>query len=251
MSGTSPDTPLLCVRDLHVSYGPVEAVGGISLDVPRGAIVSVIGPNGAGKSTLLNALMGLLPSKGQATLDGRDVAAMPVEDRLRRGLCLVSEKRELFAEMSVADNLALGAYSRRHEPKGAVEADLEAGYQRFPRLKERRHQTAGTLSGGERQMLAIARALMARPQLLMLDEPSLGLAPLIVAEVLETVSELRRSGVSILIVEQNARAVLRIADYGYVLEQGRIAMEGDAATLLADERLIQTYLGFGKGEAAA
>ncbi|WAP67377.1 ABC transporter ATP-binding protein [Jiella pelagia] len=251
MTNDKADQALLAVSDLHVSYGPVEAVAGVSLQVPRGKIVSVIGPNGAGKSTLLNALMGLLPAKGSVVLEGRDVMAMPVESRLREGLCLVSEKRELFAEMSVADNLALGAYSRRHEPKGAVEADLEAAYQRFPRLKERRHQTAGTLSGGERQMLAIARALMARPRVLMLDEPSLGLAPLIVAEVLATVSELCRSGVSILIVEQNARAVLKIADYGYVLEQGRVAMEGDAASLLADTRLIETYLGFGKGHEAA
>lgn len=238
--------PLLDVSGISVSYGKVLAVEGVSLSVEPGAIVTVIGPNGAGKTTLLNALMGLLPSRGRITLEGSDIQADSVEDRVGAGLCLVAEKRELFAEMSVADNLVLGAYTRRNARDGSRAADLDTVFKRFPRLRERRGQLAGTLSGGERQMLAIARALMARPKLLMLDEPSLGLAPLIVREVFEIVRSLREAGVAILIVEQNARAALQIADYGYVLESGSVAMKGPAAELAADRRLIETYLGFGE-----
>lgn len=236
-------TPLLDVRNISTGYGKAEVIPGLSLEVKAGSIVTVIGPNGAGKTTLLNAIMGLQPSRGAVMLDGRDVSAAPVEDRLGAGLCLVAEKRELFGQMSVADNLVLGAYSRRKIRDGSRERDLEEAYRQFPRLLERKHQVANTLSGGERQMLAIARALMARPRLLMLDEPSLGLAPLIVREVLEKVSQLRDTGVSILIVEQNARAALQIADYGYVLESGTVAMEGPAATLASDRHIIETYLG--------
>jgi branched-chain amino acid transport system ATP-binding protein len=243
-------TALLTISDLSVSYGKVEAIHGVSLTVEPGAIVTVIGPNGAGKSTLLNAAMGLLPCRGRVEFDGRDVADDDVEKRVGCGLCLVAEKRELFAEMSVADNLLLGAYSRRHLHDGSRAHDLDAAYRRFPRLYERRHQHAATLSGGERQMLAVARALMARPKLLMLDEPSLGLAPLIVRDVFEIVKTLRDAGVATLIVEQNARAALQIADYGYVLEHGIVAMHGPAAALEADPRLVETYLGFGGRSAA-
>lgn len=243
--------PLLEASGISVSYGKVLAVQEVSLRVEHGAIVTVIGPNGTGKTTLLNALMGLLPSQGGIRLEGREIQADSVEDRVSAGLCLVAEKRELFSEMSVTDNLILGAYTRRKTRDGSREADLEAAYERFPRLRERSGQLAGTLSGGERQMLAIARALMARPKLLMLDEPSLGLAPLIVREVFEIVKSLRDAGVAILIVEQNARAALQIADYGYVLESGTVAMEGPAMELAADRRLIETYLGFGERHVAA
>ncbi|WP_428700117.1 ABC transporter ATP-binding protein [Stappia sp.] len=236
---------LLEVTDISVSHGKVLAVQGVCLQVKPGAIATVIGPNGAGKTTLLNALMGLLPCSGGMRLEGRDITGDGVEERVEQGLCLVAEKRELFGEMSVADNLLLGAYSRRRVRDGSREEDLGDVYDRFPRLRERRNQLAGTLSGGERQMLAIARALMARPKLLMLDEPSLGLAPLIVREVFAIVRSLRDAGVSILIVEQNARAALQVADHGYVLEAGSIVMEGPAADLAADRRLIETYLGFG------
>lgn len=239
-------TALLEVNNLSTGYGKAEVIPGLSLEVKAGSIVTVIGPNGAGKTTLLNALMGLQPSKGSVTLAGRDISATPVEDRLGAGLCLVAEKRELFGQMSVADNLVLGGYSRRKVRDDSRERDLEEAYRQFPRLLERKHQVANTLSGGERQMLAIARALMARPRLLMLDEPSLGLAPLIVREVLEKVSQLRETGVSILIVEQNARAALQIADYGYVLESGTVAMEGPAAELAGDKHIIETYLGVKK-----
>ncbi|MFB9950631.1 ABC transporter ATP-binding protein [Rhizobium puerariae] len=236
-------TALLEVNNLSTGYGKAEVIPGLSLEVKAGSIVTVIGPNGAGKTTLLNAIMGLQPSKGAVTLGGRDISATPVEERLVAGLCLVAEKRELFGQMSVADNMVLGGYSRRKVRDDSRERDLEEAYRQFPRLLERRHQVANTLSGGERQMLAIARALMSRPKLLMLDEPSLGLAPLIVKEVLEKVSQLRDTGVSILIVEQNARAALQIADYGYVLESGTVAMEGPAAELAGDRHIIETYLG--------
>ena len=237
---------LLEIKTLSTGYGKAEVISGLSLDVKAGSIVTVIGPNGAGKTTLLNAIMGLQPAKGTVMLGGRDMSATPVEDRLGAGLCLVAEKRELFGQMSVADNLVLGGYSRRRLHDGSRERDLEEAYRQFPRLLERTHQVANTLSGGERQMLAIARALMSRPKLLMLDEPSLGLAPRIVRDVLEKVSQLRETGVSILIVEQNARAALQIADYGYVLESGAVAMEGPAAELAGDKHIIETYLGVRK-----
>lgn len=242
---------LLDASGISVSYGKVLAVDGVSLSVEPGAIATVIGPNGAGKTTLLNALMGLLPSRGRITLEGSDIQADSVEDRVGAGLCLVAEKRELFAEMSVVDNLVLGGYTRRSGRDGSGAVDLDTVFKGFPRLRERRDQLAGTLSGGERQMLAIARALMARPKLLMLDEPSLGLAPLIMREVFRIVTSLRETGVAILIVEQNARAALQIADYGYVLESGTVAMEGPATELAADRRLIETYLGFGERHGAA
>jgi branched-chain amino acid transport system ATP-binding protein len=235
-------TALLEARDIHVSYGRVEAVHGVSIRLMPGQIVTVIGPNGAGKTTLLAALAGLLPSRGTVTYDGTDLAGLEVEDRVERGLSLVPESRELFAEMSVADNLLLGAWRHRGDRAGTARMFDEV-YGRFPRLAERRAQQAGTLSGGERQMLALGRALMARPRLLMLDEPSLGLAPLIVREVFRIIASLRGLGVSILLVEQNARAALESADYAYVLETGELSLEGPAADLLHDPRVLATYLG--------
>jgi branched-chain amino acid transport system ATP-binding protein len=235
-------TALLSVSDLHVAYGKVEAVRGVSLELPAGQIVTVIGPNGAGKTTLLGAIAGLLPGTGAVHHDGVDIARLTTEERVARGICLVPERRELFGEMTVADNLILGAYSRWHDRR-AMEADLADVYARFSRLAERRNQLAGTLSGGERQMLALGRALMARPRLLLLDEPSLGLAPLIVREIFRIVVALREAGVSILLVEQNARAALETADYGYVLETGEIVHQGPAAELMHDPLVAASYLG--------
>ena len=235
-------TALLSVTDLHVSYGKVEAVSGVSLEMQAGHIVTVIGPNGAGKTTLLAALMGLLPSKGESWYEAQDLRILSTEERVRRGICLVPERRELFTEMTVADNLVLGAYTRWRD-REAVQRDLQEVYERFPRLSERRGQLARTLSGGERQMLALGRALMAKPRLLLLDEPSLGLAPLIVREIFRIVTGLRELGLSILLVEQNARAALETADYGYVLETGSIVHSGPAVNLIHDPRVIASYLG--------
>ncbi len=233
---------LLSVEDLHVSYGKVEAVSGVSLEMQTGQIVTVIGPNGAGKSTLLAALMGLLPAQGGMRYQGSDIADLLTEERVRRGICLVPERRELFTEMTVADNLMLGAYTHWRE-RAAVARDLAEVYARFPRLCERRTQLAGTLSGGERQMLALGRALMTKPRLLLLDEPSLGLAPLIVREIFRIVTALRDLGVSILLVEQNARAALETADFAYVLETGSIVHSGKAADLIHDPKVVASYLG--------
>ena len=238
---------LLTVSDLHVSYGKVEAVYGVSLNVERGTIVSVIGPNGAGKSTLLNALMGVLPSHGKVEFHGNDLAKRTPEQRVAQGLCLVPETRQLFAQMSVADNLELGAFIRYRRGDKEIKNTLESIYSLFPRLKERQSQFAGSLSGGERQMLALGRALMSQPTLLMLDEPSLGLAPLIVKDILHTISDLRKTGVSILLVEQNAKAALQISDYGYVLENGEIALEGPSHELSVNPKVIESYLGIGGG----
>jgi branched-chain amino acid transport system ATP-binding protein len=237
-------TAMLEVQDLHVSYGQVDAVRGVSLSLMPGQIVSVIGPNGAGKTTLLAAAMGLLPSKGTLRFEGDDLHALDVEARVERGLTLVPEKRELFGELTVLDNLMLGAYAKRLR-SATLKQRLEAVYGRFPRLGERRTQRADTLSGGERQMLALGRALMSSPRLLMLDEPSLGLAPLIVNEILSIVRGLRDDGVSILLIEQNARAALDCSDHGYVLETGEIALSGASSALAGDPRVQHTYLGGG------
>ncbi len=237
-------TSALVVEDLHVAYGRVEAVRGVSLAVAPGEIATVIGPNGAGKTTLLAALMGLLPARGRVLWEGEDLTGVEVEARVERGIVLVPESRALFAEMSVRDNLLLGGFSRRRE-RAANRRSLEHVLARFPRLEERMGQLAGTLSGGERQMLALGRALMARPRLLLLDEPSLGLAPLIVREIFGIIATLREDGVSVLLVEQNARAALQSASTATVLEQGAVAMTGPAAALLADPRLAATYLGGG------
>jgi len=234
--------PLLEIADLRVAYGKVEAVRGVSIAMEPGQIVTVIGPNGAGKTTLLAAAAGLLRSRGKVVYDGHDLGRLDVEERVERGFCLVPESRELFGDMTVADNLLLGAYARRRNGT-EVKESLQHVYGRFPRLAERRRQKAQTLSGGERQMLALGRALMARPRLLLLDEPSLGLAPLMVREILRIVASLRELGVSILLVEQNARAALETADYGYVLETGEITNQGPAAVLAKDARVVATYLG--------
>jgi branched-chain amino acid transport system ATP-binding protein len=233
-------TPLFEIENLHVAYGKVEAVRGVSLVMQPGQIVAVIGPNGAGKTTLLAAVAGLLRWRGRVMYDGLDLARLDVEERVERGLCLVPERRELFGDMAVADNLLLGAYSRRGN---GADQSLREVYDRFPRLAERRRQKAQTLSGGERQMLALGRALMAKPRLLLLDEPSLGLAPMMVREILRIVTSLREIGVSILLVEQNARAALETADYGYVLETGEITHQGPPAVLANDARVVATYLG--------
>ena len=234
---------LLEVDALDVSYGGIAALHGASLRIASGEIVSVIGPNGAGKSTLLNAIMGVHGGRGTVRFAGRDLQRLSVEDRVRAGLCLVPEKRELFGPLSVEDNLRLGAFRFRGGPGTAIRSALEEVYALFPRLKERRAQHAGTLSGGERQMLAMGRALMGRPDLLMLDEPSLGLAPLIVREIFRIVSGLRSRGSAILLVEQNARAALAVSDRGYVLETGRVTLQGPSAELASDPRVAATYLG--------
>jgi len=234
---------LLDIKDLRVSYGKVEAVSGVSLQVREGQIVTVIGPNGAGKTTLLSAAIGILKSQGGVNFDGHLYASPDVEIMVGKGLGLVPEKRELFTTMTVQDNLMLGAFMRYRKGDTGYETTMAEVYSLFPRLWERRHQLAGTLSGGERQMLAIGRALMGKPRLLMLDEPSLGLAPLITREIFRIFADLRRQGVSILLVEQNARAALRVADYAYVLEGGKVAMQGDATELANDPKVIEAYLG--------
>jgi branched-chain amino acid transport system ATP-binding protein len=233
---------LLAVEDLGVSYGRIEAVRGVSLSVETGQIATVIGPNGAGKTSMLGAIMGLHRSRGRIAYDGTDLRELDVEDRVERGLCLVPERRELFGEMSVADNLLLGSFPRRPS-RAALKRGLDAVFARFPRLRERRAQLANTLSGGERQMLALGRALMSEPRLLMLDEPSLGLAPIVVREIFAIIAGLREAGVSILLVEQNARAALQTADIGFVLETGELVHQGPAGELIHDPRLIATYLG--------
>ncbi len=236
-------TAVLTVRGLRAGYGRAEVLHGIDLQAPAGSVVTVIGPNGAGKSTLLNALMGVLPAEGAIEYQGASIAELSLEERVMLGIALVPEKRELFGAMPVEDNLLLGAFRQVRLRNRQWRDQLEVVYALFPRLKERRAQLAGTLSGGERQMLAVGRALMSRPTLLMLDEPRLGLAPLVVREIFRTVDELRKTGVTILLVEQNARAALRVADYGYVLEMGEIGLRGPAAELAGDARVIDSYLG--------
>src|ERR1700760_804694 len=239
---------LLSVADVHVSYGKVEAVPSVALDVAENEIVAIIGANGAGKTTLLNAVMGILPLKGRASFAGEDMAQLDIEDRVSAGLSLVPEHRELFTTMNVEDNLQLGAF---RIAKAATATAFERVYTLFPRLKERRKQLAGTLSGGEQQMLAMGRALMGAPKLLMLDEPSLGLAPIIVADIFRIIDELRSSGVSVLLVEQNAQAALQIADRAYVMELGEFILSGSAREIAANQRVAASYLGFQhEGESA-
>jgi branched-chain amino acid transport system ATP-binding protein len=236
-------TPLLTVKNLHAGYGKAEVLRGIDLQAEAGSIITVIGPNGAGKSTLLNALMGILPATGSIEYAGQPILGLPLEERVMLGIALVPEKRELFGSMSVEDNLVLGAFRQVRLHNKAWRDQMEVVFDLFPRLKERRAQEAGTLSGGERQMLALGRALMSRPTLLMLDEPSLGLAPLIVREIFRTIEALRKTGVTTLLVEQNARAALEAADHGYVLEMGEIGLSGPASELARDPRVVDTYLG--------
>ena len=242
--------PLLVVKGLRAGYGRAEVLHGIDLQAPQGSVITVIGPNGAGKSTLLNALMGVLPAHGTIEFNGQPIAALSLEERVMLGIALVPEKRELFGTMPVQDNLILGAFRQVRLGNKAWRDQLDVVYQLFPRLAERSHQAAGTLSGGERQMLAVGRALMSRPTLLMLDEPSLGLAPLVVKEIFRTIDALRQTGVTTLLVEQNARAALETADYGYVLEMGDMALHGPARELATDPRVIDTYLGAARKTAA-
>jgi branched-chain amino acid transport system ATP-binding protein len=235
-------TVLIEARNVSVAYGKLAAVKDVSFAVGAASIATVIGPNGAGKTTLLKALIGQLPCAGEIRFDGEPIGRAQVEERVERGMVLVPETRELFTAMPVADNLLLGAYVHRRE-RARVQRDLDKVYALFPRLAERRAQLAGTLSGGERQMLALGRALMGRPRLLMLDEPSLGLAPLVVREIFRAIVGLRALGVTMLLVEQNARAALETADYGYVLESGDLVHEGGAADLMRDPRVMASYLG--------
>ena len=232
---------LLRVSDVHISYGKVEAVRGASLEVGENEIVTIIGANVAGKTTLLNSIMGILPLRGRVDFAGQDLGRREIEDRVALGVSLVPEHRELFATMNVEDNLLLGAFRAE---RAAVATSFERVYALFPRLKERRRQLAGTLSGGEQQMLAMGRALMGAPKLLMLDEPSLGLAPIIVADIFRTIGELRSSGVSVLLVEQNAQAALAVADRAYVMELGELVLEGKASEMATNERVAASYLGF-------
>src|SRR3954447_3632329 len=232
---------LLSVSDAHVAYGKVEAVRAVSLEVRDDEIVTIIGANGAGKTTLLNAIMGILPLRGAAAFADQDITSFEIEDRVALGLSLVPEHRELFSTMSVEDNLQLGAF---RVAKALAVRSFERVYALFPRLKERRKQLAGTLSGGEQQMLAMGRALMGAPKLLMLDEPSLGLAPIIVADIFRTIGELRASGVSVLLVEQNAQAALQIADRAYVMELGEFILSGPAKDIATNQRVAASYLGF-------
>ncbi|MEP7303559.1 MAG: ABC transporter ATP-binding protein [Caldimonas sp.] len=242
---------LLNVRNLHAGYGRAEVLHGLTLTASAGKVITVIGPNGAGKSTLLNALMGALPGKGTIEYDGKPVGLLSLEERVMLGMALVPETRALFGTMSVEDNLRLGAWRQFRLGNKDSSKDLNTVYMLFPRLRERRAQLAGTLSGGERQMLAVGRALMGKPSLLMLDEPSLGLAPLVVRDIFATIAALRATGVTILLVEQNARAALEVADYGYVLEMGEVALQGPAEELAKDPRVIETYLGAARKKADA
>ncbi len=236
---------MLEILNLKVAYGAIQALDGISLGVPQGALVALLGANGSGKTTTIKAITGLVARQaGRILLEGRDLQGLPPHEVIRRGVGVVPEGRRIFANLSVRENLLLGGYSRHDfSSKEARRRDLDEIYQTFPRLAERQGQSAGTLSGGEQQMLALGRALMSRPRLLLLDEPSLGLAPLLVKEVFNIVRRLNQQGVTILLVEQNAAAALKIAGYGYVLETGRVILEGPGAELLEHPRLKDAYLG--------
>ena len=234
------NSPLLEVRDLQVHFGVINAIKGISFEVPAGKIVTLIGANGAGKTTTLRTLSGLKrPTTGTITLDGADITRLSAQERVRRGMSQVPEGRRIFPEMTVLENLELGAFLR----KDAVAADYDEVYGRFPRLAERRKQLAGTLSGGEQQMLAMGRALMAKPSVLLLDEPSMGLAPLVVEKIFEVIRSVAAEGVTILLVEQNANLALEFSQRAYVMESGRITLAGTGAELLADPKVRAAYLG--------
>jgi branched-chain amino acid transport system ATP-binding protein len=232
--------PALRISELRVSYGAIEAVKSIDLEVRAGELVALIGANGAGKTSSLKAIAGLLPWSGSIELFGEPIRAVPAHQLPARGLALVPEGRGLFARMTVAENLQMGAFTRRD---GQIADDFEKMYQRFPRLKERSNQLAGTLSGGEQQMLAMARALMARPRLLLLDEPSMGLSPILVERIFAVIREVSSDGISMLLVEQNARLALEIAQRGYVMESGQVSFSGPASELLHDPRVREAYLG--------
>lgn len=233
---------MLQVEDLHVYYGAIHALKGINFHLEKGEIVALIGGNGAGKSTTLNTISGLLrPKEGKVVFQDENLTTVPPQDIVRRGVVHVPEGRHIFPKLSVQENLELGAYI--HNDKEQIQKDMEGAMTRFPRLRERRKQFGGTLSGGEQQMLAIARGLMARPSLLLLDEPSMGLSPILVEQIFEIIREINAQGTSILLVEQNAQMALSIADRGYVLETGRITLEGDAQELLENPLVIEAYLG--------
>ena len=241
MSTQAQAAPLLKVNDIHVFYGAIHAIKGISLEVNSNEIVTLIGANGAGKSTTLNTIVGLLkPRQGTIELNGEPIQGVGANKMVSRGLALCPEGRRIFQQMTVKENLEMGAFSR---PAGEIDASLQEMFERFPRLKEREKQIAGTLSGGEQQMLAMARALMSKPRLLMLDEPSMGLAPILVEQIFDIISELHASGVTILLVEQNAQMALRVADRAYVMETGFITMQGDAEELLHNDAVQKAYLG--------
>jgi len=237
------DAPFFEVRDLRAGYGKAQVLQGLNLKAQKGQVITVIGPNGAGKSTLLNSLMGLLPHQGSFFYKGQDISPLSLEERVLMGIALVPEKRELFSTMTVQDNLELGGFRQMRLGNRQWRDRMADVFDLFPRLQERRDQLAGTLSGGERQMLAVGRSLMSRPDVLMLDEPSLGLAPLIVKEIFNIISTLRQTGVTIVLVEQNARAALAVADVGYVLEIGDVSLQGPASELAQYPRVIDTYLG--------
>ena len=239
---------MLAIHNLQAAYGKVEVLHGISLEVPKGKLVTLIGSNGAGKTTTMRAISGMLkPKGGSVTLDGKDVTGLDSHKIARAGLAHSPEGRRVFASMSVTDNLLLGAFPRftRARPKGDVKGDLERAMELFPRLKERRDQLAGTLSGGEQQMLAMARAVMLNPEVILLDEPSMGLAPILVEEVFRIITRLKSEGVTMLLVEQFAAAALNVADYGYVLENGSISVHGPAESLKTDPKVVAAYLGGG------
>ena len=239
---------MLTIQNLHAAYGKVEVLHGISLEVPKGKLVTLIGANGAGKTTTMRAISGMLkPKSGTVTLGGKDVTGLDSHRIARAGLAHSPEGRRVFASMSVTDNLLLGAFPRftRSRPKGDIKGDLDKALELFPRLKERRDQLAGTLSGGEQQMLAMARAVMLNPEVILLDEPSMGLAPILVEEVFRIITRLKGEGVTMLLVEQFAAAALNVADYGYVLENGSISVHGPAESLKTDPKVIAAYLGGG------
>jgi branched-chain amino acid transport system ATP-binding protein len=235
---------LLEVHDLHVHYGRIEAIKGISFDVADGEIVTLIGANGAGKTTTLKAVSGVRPvTSGSVVFDGNDITAMPAHERVELGLCQAPEGRGIFPGMTVLENLDMGAYTRRDRKTAAFRADIDRVFDLFPRLRERRTQTGGTMSGGEQQMLAIGRALMARPRVLLLDEPSMGLAPMIVQQIFEIITEINQQGTTVLLVEQNAQQALQRANRAYVLETGHIVRTDEAKVLLGDESVRAAYLG--------
>ena len=237
-----PGSPLLTVDGLETFYGSIQALKGVSFEVPKGSIVTLLGANGAGKSTTLKSISGLVPpARGTVTFTGRRIDGLPSEQIVRLGISHVPEGRELFPELTVLENLKMGAYTRTE--KRAIERSLERAQAHFPILAERRLQLAGTLSGGEQQMLAIGRALMAEPRLLLLDEPSLGLAPMLVEEIFRIIREIHDNGTTVLLVEQNANKALSIADYGYVLETGTVSLAGDSRQLLRDDHVRRAYLG--------
>ncbi|HVF57077.1 MAG TPA: ABC transporter ATP-binding protein [Pyrinomonadaceae bacterium] len=233
---------MLTLENISVNYGAINALKGVSMHVEQGEVITLIGANGAGKTTTLRTITGLLsPREGRVTFEGEDIASVPTHKLVARGIAMSPEGRGVFANLTVRENLQMGAYLKKN--KGEIAEDMERGFRMFPRLKERESQKAGTLSGGEQQMLAMARALMSRPRLLLLDEPSLGLAPLVVHTIFEAIDEIRTKGTTILLVEQNAHAALKHSDRAYVLETGRIVMEGDSKELAADPRIKEAYLG--------